>query len=121
MLAQTHVLDLISFLVTITAIAGSSAVAPDSSSYSRFYMLETARVQWKDVATELAKVMHKRGVFASAEPKSVPFEQAGEGEVKYLVAGNMLIQPERAKALGWAPQGASILTQMHKDLSIVPL
>lgn len=84
-------------------------------------MIETARVQWKDVATELAKVMHKRGILATGEPKNVPFEQAGEGEVKHLVAANMLMQPERAKALGWEPTGESILTQMHEDLRDVSI
>lgn len=80
-------------------------------------MLETGRVQWKDMATELAKVMHARGLFPSPEPKQVSFEQAGEGEVKHLVAANMLVKGDRAAALGFQPKGASILTQVHADLA----
>lgn len=92
-----------------------------STSYSRFYIIETTRVQWKDVATELAKVMHHRGFFATAEPQNVDFEQAGQGEVKHLIAANMLVRPQRAKALGWSPQGAGILEQMHLDLESVAI
>ena len=66
-------------------------------------MLETSRVQWKDLATELAKVMHAKGIFPSPLPKQVPFEEAGEGEVKHLVAANMLMKGDRAAAMGFEP------------------
>ena len=79
-------------------------------------MLETSRVQWKDLATELAKAMYAKGVFSSPLPKQVPFEEAGEGEVKHLVAANMLMKGDRAAAMGFEPKGASILTQLHEDL-----
>lgn len=84
-------------------------------------MLETARVAWKDLAAELAKVMHSRGIFANDQPRNVPFEEAGEGEVKHLVAANMLMQGDRARALGFKPQHPSILTQVHDDLKSVPI
>lgn len=82
-------------------------------------MLETSSVQWKDLATELAKAMHARGFFSSPEPKQVLFEQAGEGEVKHLVAANMLFQGDLAAALGYKPKQDSILTQIHRDLAEV--
>ncbi|OAQ95967.1 hypothetical protein LLEC1_01916 [Akanthomyces lecanii] len=114
-----HILDLVNFLVTISDVAAQGPA--QGSAFSRFYMLETARVSWKDLATELARAMHARGIFASAEPKSVPFEQAGEGEVKHLVAANMLMQGDRARAMGFRPQHPSILTQIHEDLKTVPI
>lgn len=40
------------------------------------------------MARELAKVMHARGIFATAESRNVVFEEAGRGEVKHLVAAN---------------------------------
>jgi hypothetical protein len=84
-------------------------------------MLETSRVQWKDMATELAKAMHARGIFPSSEPKKVPFEEAGNGEVKHLVAGNILIKGNRAAALGFKPKQPSVLTQIYEDLKEVPI
>jgi hypothetical protein len=84
-------------------------------------MLETSTVQWKDLATELAKAMHARGFFSSPEPKQVPFEQAGEGEVKHLVAANMLFKGDRAAAMGYKAKQASILTQIHKDLAEITI
>jgi hypothetical protein len=84
-------------------------------------MIETARVQWKDLATELAKAMHARGFFSSPEPKQVPFEQAGEGEVKHLIAANMLFKGDRAAAMGFEPKQASILTQIHEDFAEIAI
>jgi hypothetical protein len=84
-------------------------------------MLETSRVAWKDLATELAKAMHARGILASSEPKSVSFEQAGEGEVKHLVAANMLFKGDRAAAMGYKAKYPNILKQIHDDLKEIPI
>lgn len=102
-------------MVRITNIAAEGPA--QGTAYSRYYMLETSSVQWKDLATELAKFMHARGSFFSPEPKQVSFEEAGEGEVKHLVAANMLFKGDRAAAMGYKPKQASILTQIHKDLA----
>lgn len=84
-------------------------------------MLETSRVAWKDLATQLAKVMHARGILSSAEPKNVTFEEAGEGEVKHLIAANMLIKGDRAAAMGYKARYPSILEQIHEDLNEIPI
>ena len=102
-------------MVKITDIAAQGPAK--GTAYSRYYMLETSKVQWKDLATELAKAMHARGFFSSPEPKQVSFEEAGEGEVKHLGAANMLFKGERAAAMGYEPKQAGILTQIHKDLA----
>ncbi|KAM0543303.1 hypothetical protein ACHAPJ_012387 [Fusarium lateritium] len=114
-----HVLDLIDFLVKISHVVAEGPA--QGTAYSRYYMLETSRVAWKDLATELAKVMHARGIFSSPEPKNVPVEQAGEGDVKYLVAANMLIKGDRAAALGFEARHPSILEQVHEDLKEVSI
>ena len=106
-------------MVKITDVAAEGP-APGTA-YSRYYMLETSKVQWKDLATELAKAMHARGIFSSQEPKQVSFEQAGEGEVKHLVAANMLFKGDRAAAMGFEPKQANILTQIHKDLAEIAI
>lgn len=110
---------MVDFLVKISDIAAEGPA--QGTPYSRFYILETNRVSWKDLAAELAKVLHAREILSSPEPKSVPFEQAGEGEVKHLVAANMLVKGDRAAALGFKPQRPSILTQIYEDLKEVPI
>ncbi|KIL90753.1 hypothetical protein FAVG1_06489 [Fusarium avenaceum] len=117
--STTHILDLNEFLVKITDVAAQGPA--QGTPYSRYYMLETSRVAWKDLATELAKAMHARGILASAEPKSVSFEQAGEGEVKHLVAANMLFKGDRAAAMGYKATYPSILQQIHNDLKKIPI
>ncbi|KAG5789428.1 hypothetical protein H9Q69_011524 [Fusarium xylarioides] len=118
-LSTCHILDLVDFLVKISDVAAQGPA--EGSPYSRFYMLETSRVAWKDLATELAKMMHARGIFSSPAPKSVEFEQAGEGEVKYLVGSNMLMKGDRAAAMGFEAKHPSILTQIYEDLKELPI
>ncbi|KAG8666719.1 hypothetical protein FPOAC2_11840 [Fusarium poae] len=118
-LSTTHVLDLVDFLVNISDLAAQGSA--EGTPYSRYYLLETGRVTWKDMATQLAKAMHARGIFAIAEPKNVPFEEAGQGEVKHLVAANMLIKGDRAAAMGYKAKHPSILEQVHEDLKEVPI
>jgi hypothetical protein len=65
--------------------------------------------------------MHARGVLTSAEPKSVSFEQAGEGEIKHLVAANMLFKGDLAAAMGYKAKYPSILKQIHDDLKEIPI
>lgn len=118
-MSQIHILDLVGFLVNISELATKGPA--QGTSYERYYMLETSRVQWKDLAAELAKVMHARGHFPSPKPRKVPFELAGEGEVKHLVAANMLFEGRRAAAMGFKPQQPSILAEIHADLEKVPI
>ncbi|KAL5422816.1 hypothetical protein PMIN04_004430 [Paraphaeosphaeria minitans] len=118
-LSTCHVLDLVDFLVKITERAAEGPA--DGTAYSPYYMLETFSVPWKEMATELAKAMHTRGIFRSPEPKMVPFGKAGEGEVKHLVAANMLMKGDRAVAMGFKPRQPSVLEQIHEDLRVVPI
>ncbi|CAG7561789.1 unnamed protein product [Fusarium equiseti] len=118
-LSTTHVLDLVDFLLKISDVAaqGPAEVTP----HTRYYMLETSRVAWKDLATQLAKAMHARGILSSADPKNVTFEEAGEGEVKHLIAANMLMKGDRAAAMGYKARYPSILEQIHEDLKEIPI
>ncbi|KAL6924034.1 hypothetical protein FSST1_001308 [Fusarium sambucinum] len=118
-LSTTHVLDLVDFLVNISDVAAKGPA--EGTTYSRYYLLETSRVTWKNMATQLAKAMHARGIFATAEPKSVPFEAAGQGEVKHLVAANMLIKGDRAAVMGYKAKHPSILEQVHEDIKEVTI
>ncbi|KAI0141238.1 hypothetical protein GGR57DRAFT_419478 [Xylariaceae sp. FL1272] len=117
LLSTTHLVDLINFLVKTSEIAVSSPTA-EGTAYERYYMIETARVAWKDLATELAKVLHQEDpkAFPSPAPKQVTFEEAGQGEVKHLVAANMLFQGPRARRAGFKAEGKNILEQLSVDL-----
>ncbi|RFN43158.1 hypothetical protein FIE12Z_12609 [Fusarium flagelliforme] len=117
--STTHVLDLVDFLLNISDVAAQGQA--EGSPYSRYYMLETSRVAWKDLATQLAKGMHALGVLPSAEPKNVTFEEAGEGEVKHLIGANMLIKGDRAAAVGYNARYPSILEQIHEDLKEISI
>lgn len=111
---QLHLGDAIPFLMKVfeRAVDGPA----EGTAYSRYYMLETARVTWKDLATQLAKVMYAKGYSSSPEPRQVPFDLAGEGEVKHLVAANMLVKGDRASRMGFSSTQPSILDEIHKDL-----
>ncbi|KAI1317715.1 hypothetical protein F5Y16DRAFT_419476 [Xylariaceae sp. FL0255] len=117
-LSTTHIQDLVSFLVTITGRAASEL--DTGSAYERFYMLETERVSWKALATTVAAILHREdpATFRSPEPKRVlEFgDEAGRGEVKHLVAANMLLTGPRAKSVGFNPTGKSILEHASEDL-----
>ncbi|KAF1957766.1 hypothetical protein CC80DRAFT_515286 [Byssothecium circinans] len=101
-----------------TAVLNTPGAA-EGRTYSHYQMLETSNVTSKDMVAELAKVMHSRRIFSSSEPKSVLFEQAGEGEVKHLVAANMIVEGPRAAALGFKPKQPSIFTEIHYHLKDV--
>ena len=113
-MVQVHLMDVVPFLLKLIERAASGPA--EGSVYSRWYNLETQRVSWKALATELAKVMHAKGLVQSPEPRKVSMEEAGNGEVQHLVAANMLLVGNRAATAGFSPSHSSILQQMHEDL-----
>jgi hypothetical protein len=118
--APTHVLDAVAFLSRIVEVAASNPA--QGSVYQRWYNVNTERrVPWKDIASELAKALYKKDVFKQREARSVPIEQAGEGEFKYLVAANMLMEGPRAAEIGFLPSQPGSLEQISHDLGIAEL
>lgn len=92
-------LDVVPCLLKI--VERAAAGPAERSAYNRFYILETQHVTWMELATQLAHIMHQKGIFSSPEPKSVSIDQAGEGEVKYLTGSNMLIHGDNAAKMGY--------------------
>lgn len=86
------------------------------SAESRYYIIYGERVSWKDVATVLAKTLHKKGVLPSPEPRSVTIHEAGEGEIPKLLGSNMLMQGDRSATLGFKATARSILEHIPEDL-----
>jgi hypothetical protein len=111
---QIHVDDSLKFILKIVDIAVTQEIS--GSAESRYYMIYGERVSWKDVATVLAKTLHKKGVFPSEEPRGVPIEQAGQGEIPKLLGSNMLMQGDRSAALGFKATTKSILEHIPEDL-----
>ncbi|KAM0469998.1 hypothetical protein ACHAPX_010182 [Trichoderma viride] len=66
----------------------------------------------KKVAAALAKLQARRGKIPSSEIKSVAYKDAGF-TARYI-AGNMLIECNNSKALGWMPQGPDLYTTLEQ-------
>ena len=107
-------LDVISFAIKILELAAAGPAT--GSAYSRYYLLETAQVTWKQLATEMAPILYQKGLFSSPEPRSVSFEGARSSEVKHLVGANLLIKGDRAVNAGFKAAHEHMLRQMHQDL-----
>jgi nucleoside-diphosphate-sugar epimerase len=111
----THAADGVEFLSKIVTIAGTQQ--PEGSPYERYYILEGERVSWKDLSTALAKVLFEKGLVKEKEPKAVPAEDAGQGEIGALLSSNMLVNGERSKRIGYKHAQPSILVQLREDLA----
>jgi hypothetical protein len=114
-LPQIHVNDALAFILKIINLAATQKEVTGSAE-SRYYIIHGERVTWKDVATVLAKTLHKKGVLPDAKPRSVPMEQAGEGEIPKLLGSNMLLRGDRSKKLGFHARERSILEHIPEDL-----
>ncbi|KAH8705805.1 hypothetical protein BGW36DRAFT_368196 [Talaromyces proteolyticus] len=114
LLSVIHVNDALNFILKIVDLAVSEVVTGPAE--SRYYNIYGERVAWKDVATVLARTLHKKGLFSSSEARSVPIEQAGEGEIPKLLGSNMLMQGDRAASLGFKVTARSILEHIPEDL-----
>jgi nucleoside-diphosphate-sugar epimerase len=113
--AVTHVVDAVNFLVRL--VERAAAAPATGSAYSRWYnVLTEERVSWKDIAMELARVLEKKGVVWEREARSVSLEEAGEGPFKYIIASNLLMQGPNAAKIGFMPSQPGIVEQMEWDL-----
>jgi len=115
-LSTIHVNDALTFIYKIIDLAVAQKEVTGSAE-SRWYNIYGERVSWKDLATVLAKTLHSKGVLPDAEPRSVPLEQAGEGEIPKLIAANMLMKGDRAEKLGFKARERSILEHIPEDLA----
>jgi nucleoside-diphosphate-sugar epimerase len=89
---------------------------PKESVYARCYIASSQSTPWKEVSPAFAKLLHAQGVVSSPEARSVPLQEAGEGELPNLQAGSMLFKNERAKRLGFKPVKEGVLKFLEKEL-----
>ena len=92
---------------------------PTGSVYSRCYFATSQETSWKETSTMFAKLLHAQGVVSSPEPRSVPLEEAGSGELPNLQAGSMLLKNDRAKRLGYKPVKEGVLEFLQKELEVL--
>ncbi|KAE9365195.1 NAD(P)-binding protein, partial [Stipitochalara longipes BDJ] len=89
---------------------------PKESVYARCYIASSQSTPWKLVSPAFARLLHAQGIVDSPEARSVPLEEAGEGELPNLQAGSMLFKNERAKRLGFKPVKEDVLEFLDKEL-----
>ena len=89
---------------------------PKDSVYQRYYIVENSTVTWKQLATELAKALHSRGVVSAPEARSMSFDDEGLGPFKFVQGANMLMKGPRAAKIGFKAAHPDILVQVHEDL-----
>ncbi|KAI0485307.1 hypothetical protein GGR56DRAFT_681511 [Xylariaceae sp. FL0804] len=110
--ATVHVLDGVQFVADLVthAAAATADAHQQGSAESRYYIVSGGQVAWRDLASELAGVLHRAGAVASPEPRSVSPEQA------FLPARNMLVRGDRAARMCFRPRQPSILESVRRDL-----
>ncbi|KAG8906512.1 hypothetical protein FRB99_006732 [Tulasnella sp. 403] len=91
---SVHIDDLVELygLVLDLALSGDNT----NRSYANFFWGTTAEYVWGDIARELARLLHKRGLVSSAEAHSVPAEEVP----RYIVTNSRTVA-NRSLALGW--------------------
>jgi nucleoside-diphosphate-sugar epimerase len=89
---------------------------PEESVYARCYIISSQATPWKIVSPAFAKLLHAQGVVDSPEARSVPLEEAGEGELPNLQAGSMLLKNERAKRMGFKPVKEDVIEFLEKEV-----
>ncbi|OCL06340.1 NAD(P)-binding protein [Glonium stellatum] len=80
--------------------------------YGHFYLCVDETVAAKDVASAFADVAYRVGTIPAPTVKPVPYEEAGT-VAKYL-AGNMLLQDDNARSLGWKPKGPGLFETLKQ-------
>jgi hypothetical protein len=90
---------------------------PEDSPYKRVYIIGSNDDNWKDLSTAWAKAFYAQGVISSPEPRSIKLEDAGEGEISQLMAGNMSIKCDRAIRVGFKPTHPTLLEHVGEALS----
>lgn len=89
---------------------------PKESVYARCYIVSSQATPWNVVSSAFAKLLHAQGVVDSPEARSVPLEEAGEGELPNLQAGSMLLANERAKRLGFRPVKEDVVEFLEREV-----
>jgi hypothetical protein len=111
-----HVLDTIPPVLRMLDLALKDKT-PQGSVYERCYIIGANLDKWIDVSTKFAAVFHAQGIISSPVPKRVKAEDAGSGEIIFLMQRDMLFLSERAeRELGYKPQQMPLLKHLETAL-----
>lgn len=114
-----HVEDFPPFVLKVVDEALKSP-EPTGSIYSRFYIVTSQETSWKDTGNAFAKLFHAQGIVSSPEAKSVPFGQAGNGELAHLLQpSSMLLRNDRARRLGYKPVKEGLLEYLENEAQML--
>jgi nucleoside-diphosphate-sugar epimerase len=110
-----HIKDLIELYLLVL----KSALDPASSYTSpleNFYFGSVEEHEWGAIASQIARILFKKGVLRTAEVQEVTFEQYPELENN---GNNSRSVANRGKKLGWVPQERSIKDTLEEDIDAV--
>ena len=86
--------------------------------FGHFYICVDEAPESKRVAEAFGELLYREGKIASPVPKQVSYEEAGT--TAFYSAGNTMVQPVKAKTLGWEPRATKkvfeTLRESHYDL-----
>ncbi|TDL19367.1 NAD(P)-binding protein [Rickenella mellea] len=113
-LSFVHVDDVVALFIKVISIA--LAGPPTTSPYERYFIATTEDSTWKEFAGAFAKAVHSTGKIPTAVPKSITAEEARRPAV---LGSNSLLEPMRAREIGWEPNGASVYDTVESDIKIL--
>ncbi|KAJ8096430.1 hypothetical protein POJ06DRAFT_48772 [Lipomyces tetrasporus] len=108
-----HVDDVVSLMLLVyQKVLDTVATYQPEDVYTHWYNGKYSEEPSKKLAAAFAAVQARRGKIPAAETKSVPYSEAGF--VARYIAGNMLIECNNSKSLGWTPLGPDIYTTLNE-------
>ena len=72
---------------------------------------------WKNISEAFAKAFYAKGLIEAPVAKGVPLEEAGEGELPMLMAANMAVKNDRARAFGYKPTQPGLLEHIEEAIA----
>ena len=98
-----HVDDVVSLMMLVyqKALDTWDTYKPEDV-YTHFYVCVDEAPESKKVAQAFGEMLYRDGKIASPAPRQVPYEEAGT--TAYYSAGNTMVEPVKAKELGWEPK-----------------
>jgi nucleoside-diphosphate-sugar epimerase len=108
-----HVDDIVSLMLLVYQKILDTADSYEPEDVYRYWYNGIHREEpSKKVAAALAKLQARRGKIASSTIRSVAYKDAGF-TARYI-AGNMLIECNNSKSLGWTPLGPDLYTTLEQ-------
>jgi len=88
--------------------------------YERCYIVGGENIEWKVAANAFAKYYQSKGIIESPVAKSVLLGQAGEGELKMLMASDMSFVGPKAERLGLKIKELGLVDFLAGEPNIIP-